>query len=96
MLGMPALSKTSVSGVLSCHLMLKSLRRQLELFSVSAIDCPGLTGIKQSGQHYHTVDLQLGDETESSPLPDSFTESSKGGVGLGNPVVDFYINAHCS
>ena len=70
--------------------------KSVELFGVSTIDSPGLTGIEESGQHYRTVDLQLGDETESSPLPDSFTESSKGGAGLGNPVVDFCINVHHS
>ncbi len=70
--------------------------KSVELFGVSAIDSPGLTGIEESGQHYHMVDFQLGDETESSPLPDSFTESSKGGSGLDNPVVAFCINVHRS
>ncbi len=68
----------------------------VELFGVSVIDSLGLTGVEESGQHYRTVDLQLGDETEFSPLPDSFKESSKGGAGLGNPVVDFCINVHHS
>ncbi len=63
---------------------------------MSVIDSPGLIGIEESGQHYCTVDLQLGDETESSLLPDSLTESSKGGTGLSNPVVDICINFHQS
>ena len=100
MLGKPALSKTSVTGVLSYHLMWRSPEaaqvKSVELFGVSAIDSPGLTGVEESGQHYRTVDLQLGDETVSSLVPDSFTESSKGGAGLGNPVIDFYINVHHS
>ncbi len=59
--------------------------KSVELFGVSAIDSPGLTGIEESGQHYRKVDLQLGDKTEASLLPDSFTEHSKAGAGLGNP-----------
>ena len=70
--------------------------KSVKLFGVSVIDSPRLIGIEESGQHYSTVDLQLGDETESSPFPDSFTESSKSGIGLGNPVVDFCINVHRS
>ncbi len=30
--------------------------KSVVLFGVSAIDSPGLTGIEESGQHYHTVD----------------------------------------
>ncbi len=51
--------------------------KSVALFGVSAIDNPGLTGVEVSGQQYHMVDLQLDDETESSPLPDSFMESSE-------------------
>ncbi len=67
-----------------------------ELFGVSAINSPGLTCIEESHKHYCTVDIQLGNKTGSSPLPDSVAKSSKGGAGLGNPVVDFCINVHHS
>ncbi len=41
--------------------------KSVELFGVSAIYSPGLTGVDENGQHYRMVDLQLGEETESSP-----------------------------
>ena len=64
----------------------------VELFGVSAVDSPCLTGIEKSGEYHCTIDLQLGGKAESSPLPNILTESPKGNAGLGNPVIDLSIN----
>ena len=34
--------------------------KMLELFGMSAVDSPGLTGIEEGGKYHRTVDLQLG------------------------------------
>ena len=65
---MPALSKTPVSGILSCHLMWRTLRRQLEMsvvLGVSAVDSPGLADVEERGQ---SVEPQLSGEVDASPL----------------------------
>ncbi len=52
----------------------------VQLFGASAIDSPGLTGVEESSQHYCTVDLQLGDETESQPVSRSLYVQNNNGI----------------
>ena len=97
MLGMPALSRTSLSRILSCHLMLRSLKRHVEvigLFGMTTVESPGLASIEESGKYHCMVDLQLGGKAESSLLPNIFSKFSEGSAGFCDPVFDFCVNVH--
>ena len=59
----------------------------VQLFGMSAVDCPGLTGVEKSGKYHCTVNLQLGGYAESSSLPYVLAKSSKCCTGFSNPVV---------
>ena len=60
----------------------------VELLGVSAVDSPGLAGVKERGRYHCKVDLQLSKEADVPPLPDILTEASEGAAGLSHPVVD--------
>ena len=68
----------------------------VELLGVSAVDSPGLAGVKERGRYHCKVDLQLSREADVSPLPDILTEASEGTACLSHPVVDFSIDVHHS
>jgi len=76
---------TSVSGILSCHLIRRILRRQLKWKRLSCracllyctVDGPRLAGIQQNSKYYCTVYLDFGGITEASSVPDVFAESAK-------------------
>lgn len=59
---------------------------------MSAVESPGLAGVKESGEFYCTVNLQLRGELRLMPFcsqTDLLTVSLDGDAGLSNPVVDF-------
>ena len=90
---MPVLSEPSVCGMSSCNLMWRTLRRQprwkwLSCLAFSAVDSPGLAGVKERGRYHCKVDLQLSKEADVPPLPDILTEASEGAASLSHPVVD--------
>ena len=68
----------------------------VELLGVSAVDSPGLAGVKERGRYHCKIDLQLSSEADIPPLPDILTEASEGAAGLSHPVVDFSIDVHHS
>ena len=80
--GMPPLSMTSESGILSCHLMWRILRRKLRwqwLSISSAVENPGLAGGRETDKFHCTVDLQLNvswlSEADAFPLSDILRSS---------------------
>ena len=59
---------------------------------MSAVESPGLAGVKESGEFYYTVNLQLRAELRLMPFcsqTDLLTVSSDGDADLSNPVGDF-------
>ena len=63
----------------------------VELSSVPAADCPGLSSVK-GGKNHCMVDLQLGGQTEPSSHPHVLTESPVGSTGFGD--FDFNVSVH--
>ena len=47
----------------------------VKLSGVAGLHCPGLTGVEKGGKDHCTIHLELGFQTESSALPDTFPES---------------------
>ena len=68
----------------------------VELLGVSAVDSPGLAGVKERDRYHCKIDLQLSSEADIPPLPDILTEASEGAAGLSHPVVDFSIHVQHS
>ena len=69
----------------------------VELFGVSAVDSPGLTGIEEGGMKYCTVDPQLGGKAYSFLLPDILMESPEGRADFSNLhtyTADVYEDAY--
>ena len=101
MLSIPAFFRTSVSGILSCHLIFNSFLKQLKWkwlksLCMMLVHCLGLT-CSQKGLQYHShVDFQLGVKLDSISLPDICTESSECNTCFCNSGSDLIINVHCS
>ena len=91
----PAFFRTSVSGILSCHLIFNSFLKQLKWKRLSLcmtlVYCPGLTCIQEGWQYHSLVDFQLGVKLEYISLPDICTESSKCQTGFCNSGSDLII-----
>ena len=68
----------------------------VELSSVSAVDCPGLTSVEEGGKNHCMVDLQLGGQTAPPSLPHVLTEFPEGIAGFGDSIVDLNVDVHHS
>ena len=92
MLCIPAFFRTSMSGILSCHLVFDSFLKQLKLkwlsiFAMTLIYCPCLTCIQVGWQNHILVNFQLDVVC---------TESSVCHTGFCNSGSDLIINVHWS
>ena len=66
--------------------------KTLKLSGVTFIEGPGLARVQESWNDGRSVHFHLGRRFDSSPLPDCFPQTSKGGAGFGNAVINFGVN----
>ena len=96
MLCIPAFFRTSVSGILSYHLIFNGFLKQLKWKRLSLLYCLGITCIQKGWQYHSLVDFQLGVKLDSFSLPDICTDSSECHIGFCNSGSDLIISVHCS
>ena len=92
-----AFFRTSVSGILSCHLIFRSFLRQLRWKWLSFLAWRWYTvQVSHAWQYNGLVDFQLSIKSDSISFPDFCAKSAECYAGLCSSGCNLIINVHCS
>ena len=95
-----AFFRTSVSGILSCHLIFRIFLRQLRWKWLSFLALRWYTvqvsHALESWQYNSLVDFQLSIKSDSISFPDICAKSAKCYASLRSSGCNIIINVHCS
>ena len=91
-----AFFRTSVSGILSCHLIFRSFLRQLRWKWLSFLAWRWYTVQVSGWQNNSLVDFQLSIKSDSILFPDICAKSAECYAGLRSSGCYLIINVHCS